>query len=69
MRGLAAEGHEVTVVAPYEAEDKPANYNEIFIDKLAERFKNGDQFQPLNDATIIKFNEIPHFNPQVIWLL
>lgn len=42
MRELAAEGHEVTVVAPYKAEDKPANYNEIYVDKLVERFQNGN---------------------------
>lgn len=42
MKGLAADGHEVTVLSPFR-ENKPiANYSEIYLDGIYEKIVNGD---------------------------
>lgn len=41
MKGLAADGHEVTYISPFK-EDKPApNYNEVYLDGVYEMFLKG----------------------------
>lgn len=41
MKGLAADGHEVTVAAAYKEKNTIPNYTEIYIDDVVQRFKSG----------------------------
>lgn len=34
MRGLAADGHNVTVISPFQEKNRPANYHEIHLDGI-----------------------------------
>lgn len=40
MRGLAADGHEVTLISPFKDENPPPNYNEIHLNGIYELFVN-----------------------------
>lgn len=41
MKGLAADGHDVTIISPFK-EDKPIpNYNEIYLDGVYEKITRG----------------------------
>lgn len=41
MEGLAKDGHEVTIVSPFQLENPPENYKQIFIETSYEFFVKG----------------------------
>lgn len=41
MKGLAAEGHEVTVISPFKEKDPIPNYTEVYLDGTFDSFQNG----------------------------
>lgn len=54
MRGLAADGHEVTIISPFKEKVPIANYTEVYLEGAYEAFANGT----CNE-------EISHYHPQV----
>lgn len=41
MKGLAADGHEVTIISPFKEKNPIPNYNEVYLDRTLDFFKNG----------------------------
>lgn len=41
MEGLAKDGHEVTVVSPYETKNPHKNYKQVFLELSEDLFRKG----------------------------
>lgn len=42
MKGLAAEGHDVTIISPFKEKTKIANYTEVYLDGTFDRITNSN---------------------------
>lgn len=41
MKGLATDGHDVTIISPFKEKNPISNYNEVYLDGIYESFLNG----------------------------
>lgn len=42
MKGLAADGQEVTIISPFKEKNPIANYTEVYLDGIYDQFGNGE---------------------------
>lgn len=56
MKGLAADGHEVTVISPFQEKNPIPNYNEIYLDGTYDMFANS-KFNFIIQIQFIQFDK------------